>query len=119
LAAQDPDAYEPDVALTCNKLAMLIENIKHYREVEPLFGEALELYRRLAAQNPGVYEPRVATTCYNLAMFQFNIKKDKRASKALFQEALTIYEKYPHLTEQAEDVRQILAKYFRWWQRRH
>jgi tetratricopeptide (TPR) repeat protein len=111
LATQNPSAYEPDVETTFNNLENLLQSTRRYEDAENLYQEVLEIRRRLADQNPGIYELYVATTCKNLALFQFDIKKEKTAAEALFKEALTIYEKYPHLARNAELVRQILSAF--------
>jgi tetratricopeptide (TPR) repeat protein len=109
LAARNPEAYEPDVADTCNNLANLLQSTEHPAEAEPLYDEALEIRRKLAVRNPKAYELDVAQTCYNFAIFQLNIKKDPTAANVLFKETLSVYEKYPHLREQASMIRHILV----------
>ena len=74
--------------------------------------EALDIRRRLAQKDPDTFEPDLAQSCFNLAVFQFNAKHNKGAAKTLFGEALSIYEKYPHLAAKAQQVRNILVKYF-------
>ena len=90
LAAANPAAYEPAVAMTCNNLANLYSDNQKPSEAEKLYQEALEIYRRLAAANPAAYEPDVAMTCNNLAILYKNTRNPSEAEK-LYQEALEIY----------------------------
>ncbi|WP_072294217.1 tetratricopeptide repeat protein [Nitrosovibrio sp. Nv17] len=56
----------------------------------PLYGEALEYYRRLARADPQAYEPYVAATLNNLAGLQKD-NNDLAAAAAGYEEALAIY----------------------------
>ena len=112
LAEKNPETYEPDLAASCNNLAILYKNTNRFPEAETLYQEALEIRRRLAEKAPEAYEPSLADSCYNLAILLFKVKHDKPASKALFEQVLAIYEKYPHLASDADDVRSILSRYF-------
>lgn len=111
-AVQYPEGYEPDVARVCNNLANLLSDLWYKKKTEKLYREAAEIYRRLAAKAPKSYDLYLAGTCYNFAVFQFNIKRDIAAAKALFEEALAIYEKYPQQKAKAKEVQDILSEYF-------
>ena len=112
LAEGQPGAYEPGVADTCNNLAILLADTNRHDEEETLYREALEIRRRLAEGQPEAYEPDVADTCFNLAIFRYTVANDEVAAKELFNEALAIYARYPHREEDAEDVCEILRKWF-------
>ena len=80
-------------------------------EAEAFYREALEIRRNLAQGNPAAYNPFVAETCFNMALFELQ-RSNPTASKALFEEALSIYRKYPHLAKDAEETQDILNRYF-------
>ena len=89
LAAASPEAYEPDVALTLNNLAILQDNLRRYAEAEGNYTEALEIRRRLAAASPEAYEPNVADTLNNLAALQSDLRHYAEA-EVNYTEALEI-----------------------------
>ncbi|WP_230966804.1 tetratricopeptide repeat protein [Nostoc commune] len=70
-----------------NNLAGLYKSTKRYSEAEPLFQQALALWKRLLGDN----HPNVATSLNNLAGLY---KSTKRYSEAepLYQQALEICE---------------------------
>lgn len=84
-----PEAYEPNLANTCNNLADLYQGTNHYDEAEKLYIEALEIYRRLAETYPYVYEPKVEDTCSDLARFHHGNRRYDEAEQ-LYNTALTI-----------------------------
>ena len=89
LAQNDPETFEPDVALTLNNLANLHSDTQCYAAAEAEYGEALAIRRRLAQQQPEAFEPDVARTLNNLA----NLHSDTHryaAAEAEYGEALTI-----------------------------
>ena len=126
LVKANPDAYEPYVAGTCYNLARLIYSTNRIEEAENYIGKALEIRRRLAKANPKAYEPDVAMTCYNLWLFEFarELTTEKRgifglfkrksphreAARRYFEEALSLWEKFPHLAKYAQMCREWLAK---------
>ena len=90
LSSDNPQVYEPDVARTLGKLAILYSEIQRFEDSEQMFEEALEIRRRLSSDNPQVYEPDVATTLYNLAILYREIQRFED-SEQMFEEALEIY----------------------------
>ena len=80
-------------------------------QAEAFYRAALEIRRNLAQGNPTAYNPYVAQTCFNAALFELQ-RGNPTASKALFEEALSIYRKYPHLAKDAEETQGILNRYF-------
>jgi tetratricopeptide (TPR) repeat protein len=89
LAAANPQAYLPDVAMTLNNLGNLQKNINKYPKAEASYREALQIWRELAATNPQAYLPYVATTLNNLGVLQRNINEYPKA-EAFYREALQI-----------------------------
>jgi len=90
LAAKNPDAYLPDVAMTLNNLGVLYWNQNKYPAAEASYQEALKIRRELAAKNPDAYLPDVAMTLNNLGGLYQNQNKYP-AAEASYQEALKIY----------------------------
>ena len=66
LAEKNPDAYLPDLAISCNNLANLLSDIGSFKEAEELYQEALKIRRNLAEENPKVYLPKLQLVCDNL-----------------------------------------------------
>ena len=52
LAHSNPQAYEPDVAMTNCNLGLLYKEQGKYAEAIPRFEETLDIYRRIAQVNP-------------------------------------------------------------------
>lgn len=102
----------PDVATTCNNLAMLLKNQHRPEEAERLYREALEIRRRLAKEDPDAFLPEKSDTAFNLAILMYNVKRDLSASRMLFDEALEGYSQFAHLTEEADKVQKILKEWF-------
>ena len=90
LAQSNPQAYEPNVAMTLNNLANLYSDTQRFTESEAMYKEALEICRRLAQANPQTYEPYVAQTQYNLGMLKVQQELYPDAITS-FEEALEIY----------------------------
>ena len=91
LAQENPSVYGPDVAGTCNNLAIFLKASSAGRkEAEALYREALERYRELSKENPSVYSPYVAGTCNNLAIFLKASSEDREEAEALYREALKL-----------------------------
>ena len=92
LAKENPSVYGPDVAGTCNNLAIFLKASSAGRkEAEALYREALERYRELSKENPFVYGSYVAMTCNNLAIFLRASSEDREEAEALYREALERY----------------------------
>ena len=90
LASVNAEAYEPDVAMTLNNLAVLHSDTQRLEEAEREYTEALEIRRRLALGNPDVYEPGVATTLNNLGILHSDTQRLEEAERE-YTEALEIY----------------------------
>ena len=90
LAADNPAAYNPDVAMTLNNLAILHSDINDYQQAEQEYKEALEIRRALAAENPAAYNPDVAMTLNNLAILHSDINDYEQAEQE-YKEALELY----------------------------
>ena len=88
-----PTTALPDVANTSNNLANLLNDTGRMQEAEGLYGETLEIYRKLAEANPGAYLPLVATICYNLGR-RHSFTGRIQEAEGLYREALEIYRKH-------------------------
>ncbi|OUO98865.1 tetratricopeptide repeat protein [Barnesiella sp. An22] len=89
LAAQNPEAFESDVASTLNNLALLHSDTQQLDWAEKEYIEALEIYHRLAQKNPEAFESDVARTLNNLAVLHKNTRRLDLAEKE-YNEALEI-----------------------------
>ena len=59
LAQKNPEAYEPNLAMTLNNLGVLYGGTQRLAEAEKAYGEALALYRKYAERSPEVFEKDV------------------------------------------------------------
>ena len=89
LAAQNPEAFESDVALALNNLAILHTDTRRLDLAEKEYIEALEIRRRLAQKNPEAFESNVADTLNNLALLHADTRRLDLAEKE-YIEALEI-----------------------------
>ena len=92
LAKQNPEAYNPDMAMPLNNLGNLLCVTNDFKQAQAHFEEALEIRRKLAKQNPEAYKPDVATTLNNLGNLLNNTNHLKQA-QAYYEEALEIRRK--------------------------
>ena len=92
LAKQNPEAYNPDMAMPLNNLGNLLCVTNDFKQAQAYFEEALEIYRELAKQNPEAYNLSVAMTLNNLVIPYLELKKKGDAEKA-YQGAHDIYQK--------------------------
>ena len=60
LAAQNPAAYRPALALTLTNLGVVYDETQRFGDAESAYKEALDIRRGLAAQNPAAYRPALA-----------------------------------------------------------
>ncbi len=92
LAQENPSVYGPDVAGTCNNLAIFLKASSAGRkEAEALYREALKLRRELSKENPSMYSPNVAATCNNLAALLGESSAGREEAENLYREALERY----------------------------
>ena len=95
------------MAKSLNNLAILLDDTNRKEEAERRYREALEIRRRLAKANPNAFEPDLAQSCYNLGLLEW--KRDNlEVARRYFGEALSLYEKFPHLESNAQNCRDIL-----------
>ncbi|ERJ68347.1 tetratricopeptide repeat protein, partial [Porphyromonas gingivalis] len=62
LATKNPQAYNPDLAMTLNNLGVLYYQINNRKEAEQAYKEALAIRKILAENNPSAYEIDYAQT---------------------------------------------------------
>ena len=93
LAANNPEAYEPDMAGTQFNLAVLYLDTQRFAEAEKMYLAAMNTYQRLAANNPEAYEPDVARTQNNLGTLYYNTGRYAEAGKMY----LSVLDTYRHL----------------------
>ncbi|MBP6812036.1 MAG: tetratricopeptide repeat protein [Saprospiraceae bacterium] len=70
--------------------AYFLQNHNQYSQAQPLYEEALQIYRQLAQQNPQTYLPDVAMTLNNLANL-YSDRNEFSQAQPLYEEALQIY----------------------------
>ena len=102
LSLSNPQAYDPDVAMTLNNLAILYSDTQRLSESELMYKEALEIFRRHAQSNPQAYEPDVAMTLNNLAILYSDTQRLSE-SELMYKEALEIRRRLAQSNPQAYD----------------
>jgi tetratricopeptide (TPR) repeat protein len=111
LAAKNPDAFLPDVAMTLNNLAILHRDRNELAIALKEYEEALGIYRDLAAKNPDAFLPDVAMTLVNLSIFYLQDQPDRERSIALAREAMEIarqFQQIPIIYQYAEAAIKVL-----------
>jgi tetratricopeptide (TPR) repeat protein len=94
LAADNPAAYEPDLALSLNNLGKALSDLGDPAQGAAATKRAVDVYRRLARTDQAAYEPGLALALHNLAA---DLSALGRADDALAA------------IEQATEIRQRLA----------
>ncbi|MHA1931110.1 MAG: tetratricopeptide repeat protein, partial [Promethearchaeota archaeon] len=89
LADKNPDAYNPDVAMTQNNLGTLYAYLRWFEEAENAYTEALKVRRELSNKNPDAYNQYVAATQNNLGILYRDLGRFEEAEHA-YLEALKI-----------------------------
>lgn len=92
LAQSNPQAYEPDLAVSYNNLASLYSTTQRFEESEEMHKMTLTIFERLAKANPQAYEPDLAMSFDNLAI-TYSITQRFAESEELHKMALTIRER--------------------------
>jgi tetratricopeptide (TPR) repeat protein len=95
LAKQNPDAFEPDLALSLNNLGNRYSAVGRREEALGAAERASKIYRRLAKQNPDAFEPDLAASLNNLGNRYSALGKREEALGA---------------AERAVEIRERLAK---------
>ena len=90
------------MATSLNNLAALYKNQGRYSEAEPLYQQALELYKRLLGEE----HPYVASSLHNLAALYDNQGRYSEA-EPLYQQALELTkrllgEEHPDMADQPQ-----------------
>ncbi|MDR1646350.1 MAG: tetratricopeptide repeat protein [Tannerellaceae bacterium] len=100
LAAINPQAYRPYVAMTLNNAGGLHWNMNDYPKAAKASEEAEDIYRELAAIDPQAYLPYVAMTLSNVGSLLEDMKDYPKAAKA-YKEAEDIYRELAAINPQA------------------
>jgi tetratricopeptide (TPR) repeat protein len=93
LAQQNPQTYLPYVAMTLNNLAVLYKDRNEFSQAQPLYEEALKIYRQLAQQNPQTYLPDMAMTLLVYGDYYRNTEQFETAIQT-YKDALDIYAEF-------------------------
>ena len=100
LAQSNPQAYEPDLAMSYNNLAILYSDTQRFSDSEAMYKQSLEICERLAKSNPQAYEPDLAQSYYNLAILYSDTQRFSE-SEAMHKQALEICEHLAQSNPQA------------------
>ena len=99
----NPQAYEPDLAMSYNNLAILYSNTQKYDLAEELHKKAIEIREREVESNPQVYEPDLAISYNNLAnIYVLNQRYDIFFEYA--KKAFVLAKKYKDSNGRCEDI---------------
>ena len=90
LAAEDPNAFELDLAMALNNLGFRLLELGRREPALKAGEEAVEIYRRLAAANPAAFEPDLAVALNNLGISLSELGRLEPALEAS-EEAIEIY----------------------------
>ena len=84
LAKANPQAYEPDLAISYNNLAILYSDIQRLQESEAMYKLAIAIRERLAKANQQAYEPDLSGSYYNLGNLYYATQR-LQESEAMLQ----------------------------------
>jgi len=90
LAAQHPDAFLPDLAMSLNNLGKALSELGRRAEALQAAQEAVEIRRQLAAQHPDAFLPDLAMSLNNLGAMLSELGWREEALEAT-QEAVDLY----------------------------
>ena len=100
LAAENPQAYEPNLAESYNYLALLYGNTERLKEGEDMYKKSLAIRERLAKENPQAYEPALAES-YNYLACLYGATERIKECIEMHRAAMAIYERlYKNTPEQ-------------------
>ena len=85
LAAENPSAYQPDLANICNNLGFLYSDTNRLELAEQEYLRAEEIYERLVAENPAAYQPDLASICNNLGVLYAKTNRIELAEQEFFR----------------------------------
>ena len=86
LAALNPDAFRPDLAMSLNNLAYTLSEMGLREEALPLARESAQLYVTLANQLPEVFEQNASTALLTWLSLHHDISREE--AFALLQQDL-------------------------------
>lgn len=89
-AAQRPDVFRPDLAMSLNKLATELSGLGRHKPALAPAEEAVGLYRDLAAQDPDRFRPGLAISLDTLVYILRGLGRHDRALAAS-EEAVALY----------------------------
>jgi tetratricopeptide (TPR) repeat protein len=89
LAAQRPDAFRPNLAVSLNNLANMLSELGEREAALAAAQEAVDIRRALAAQRPDAFRPDLAGSLNNLANMLSEVG-EREAALAAAQEAVDI-----------------------------
>ena len=100
LAAENPQAYEPNLAESYNYLALLYAGTQRLKEGEDMYKKSLAIRERLAKENPQAYEPALAES-YNYLACLYGATERIKECIEMHRAAMAIYERlYKNTPEQ-------------------
>ena len=82
LARANPQAFEPDLAMSLTNLARSLAALGRREEALEAAQEAVEVYRRLARANPQAFEPELARSLGTLGMVLLGSDRAREAAEA-------------------------------------
>ena len=103
LADTNPQAYEPNLAISYNNLANLYSKTQRFTESEKMYKVAVEIRKRLADANPQVYEPVLAASYNYLAGLYYNTQRYAE-SEQMYKAVLEILKRLADANPQAYEL---------------
>ena len=100
LAASQPDAFRPGLALSLNNLSGRLGDLGRREEALAAIKEAVELYRELAVLHLDAFRPHLASSLNNLAVYLGDLGRREEALAAV-KEAAELYRKLAALRPDA------------------
>ena len=90
LSEQNPEAYNPNVAMILNNLGILLRSTNELKQAQAHLEEAVQIYRGLLGHNLEEYKTALATILNNMGNLLRKTNELKQA-QIYYEEALQIY----------------------------
>ena len=91
LASKNPDAFNPDLAMSYNNAGMLYNALNDYSKAEEFFLKAIAIREALASKNPDAFNLDLAGSYNNAGALYYNLKDYPKAEE-FYLKAIAIRE---------------------------
>ena len=109
MAEKNPEAYEPDLAMSCNNLGVLYTIQEANDEAEKYLKQACDIYMSLAKAFPDIYEEELLKTLVVL-VYAARLAEKIEETKGYCLDALEVINKIKQRGGNAEESKQNIKR---------